>query len=224
MPRTWLADLHDLRAQAGVGGPWTKPFRGVRPRQVVGTVVGLVLLAGAVSGCEELESAPPQSSVTDASTPAVGEQEPTPAAAQTPDAAEAPADTDTSEGEDPATMEDDVPDVDLDAVVVDYETPPGDCHNDVPLPQTKHGVVSTENIAGGECLITIDSQGDSLFMVNDIAAQLTEADFQEVGENEIWINNFSSATHKVMITVSDMTSDEEGVLTVGYLVQDAAAE
>ena len=198
----------------------------MRPRQVVGTVVGLVLLAGAVSGCEELESAPPQSSATDPSTPAVGEQEPTPTASQTPDAAEAPADTDTSEGEDPATMEDDVPNVDLDAVVVDYETLPGDCHNDVPLPQTKHGVVSTENIAGGECLITIDSQGDSLFMVNDIAAQLTEAGFQETskpskdnGPDALNTVSYLTNTHEVFVTVQQ--DGASGVL-ITYALTDPA--
>lgn len=196
-------------------------------RRVVGTAVGLVLLTGAVSACEELESSLPQSSSSDAPAPTEAGQEPTPQISESADgASDSPSDQNAIEGEDPSTMEDDVPNVDPDAIVVDYETLPGDCHNDVPLPQTKHGVVSIENIAAGECLITIDSQGDSLFMVNDIATQLSEAGFQETsksaednGPDALNTVSYLTNTHEVFVTVQ-----QDGVsgVIISYALTDPA--
>lgn len=112
------------------------------------------------------------------------------------------------EGEDPATMEDPGQKSNPKAVAAGYATLPGDCVNDVPLPESKHGVIETENTGNGECVVVIDSRGDSLFMANDIKGQLEDLGFlqtsttaDEQGDDAMNVFSYLTGTHEVYVTV-----------------------
>lgn len=112
------------------------------------------------------------------------------------------------EGEDPATMEDSDQKSDPNAVVANYETLPGDCVNDIPLPDNKHGVIATENTGNGECVVVIDSRGDSLVMAQDIKGQLENLGFpqtsttpDEQGDDAMNVFSYLTGTHEVYVTV-----------------------
>ncbi|XBH20927.1 hypothetical protein V5R04_11960 [Jonesiaceae bacterium BS-20] len=112
------------------------------------------------------------------------------------------------EGEDPATMEDSDQGASANAGNSTYATLPGDCVNDVPLPDSQHAVLSQENLGGGECLIVIDSRGDSLFMANDIKGQLVTLGFRQTsaapddqGDDAMNVFSYLTGTHEVHVTV-----------------------
>lgn len=191
-----------------------------RMMRIIPVLAGIALLAGTLSACDEKEDgvaqSPPAQSQEESPAPEPAEEasdpEETEAPAAEPAAREAAEEPEAEEpqvlGEDPATMEDDHPDIDHNAVVVDYETLPGDCHNDVPLPDSQHGVVSTTQDDQGECVIVIDSRGDSLYMAQDIAAQLSALGFFQTsvsppdnGENAINVVSYLTKTHEVYVTV-----------------------
>ena len=197
-------------------------------RRIVGTVLGLTLVASTLSGCAERPEEP-AGAVTSMSpsaqdaVPSALPAEPTATEPATPDSGETPVLTQnaqesgspddpaeyTGPGEDPATMQDDEPIIDPNAVAVDYETLPGGCSNDVPLPRAKHAVIEIETTADGECIIQIDSRGDSLFMIGDIAEQLDEAGFTQTSapsddDSATAVNTMSyrTSTHEVYVTVA----------------------
>lgn len=190
-----------------------------RLTQVISSIAVAALLVGATPSCEsndaKAESTPSQSQEE---TP---ETEPEPSAEGTEPAEESgwngegedPATMEDSpgwngEGEDPATMEDPDQQSDPNAVVAGYDTLPGDCINDVPLPESKHGVIATENTGNGECVVVIDSRGDSLFMANDIKGQLEDLGFlqtsstaDEQGDDAMNVFSYLTGTHEVYVTV-----------------------
>lgn len=195
-----------------------------RLTRVISSLAVASLVVGAVSSCDGAE---PTSEVTPSQTQEEAPEpeldpEPEPSADQVeqeaPDAwngeGEDPATMEDSdawngEGEDPATMEDDEQQTDPSAVVVDYETLPGECINDVPLPDSQHGVVSTENLGDGECLVVIDSRGDSLFMSQDIAGQLDVLGFHQTSispaddsQEAMNVVSYLTKTHEVYVTVA----------------------
>ncbi len=181
--------------------------------RIIGTILGMVLLTAAVSACDEKELDNALASATSTTT--------------SPD--EQPADdtelADDDEawagpGEDPATMEDDDTPIDVDG----YETLPGNCINDVPLPNSQHGVVDIEDLPGDECLITIDSQGDSLFMINDISDQLADLGFERTSgpsddssQDAINTVSYVTGTHEVHVTV---TQDGVSGVIIHYALTD----
>lgn len=187
--------------------------------RTISVLAGVALLAGTLSACDEKEDkvaeSPPAQSQEESPAPEPTEEAPAPEPSEEPVAEEVEMDDGQEEpaespvlGEDPATMEDDHPSVDHDAVVVDYETLPGDCHNDVPLPDSKHGVVSTTQDEQGECVIVIDSRGDSLYMAQDIAAQLSDLGFLQTSvsppddsEDGLNVVSYLTKTHEVYVTV-----------------------
>lgn len=201
----------------------------MRPLSVL---AGAALLAGSLAACDEKEDTPdPTSSQSQEEAPKTepseepGEEQDADSGAQ----AEGEGNAEPSEspgaervdqegedgpsgwngeGEDPATMQDEDPQHDPNAVIVGYETLPGNCDNDVPLPESKHGVVSTEDLADGECLVVIDSRGDSLFMAKDIASQFETLGFRQTSvspedDSETALNTASylTNTHEVHVTV-----------------------
>lgn len=202
--------------------------------RLIGTILGVALLTAAVSACDEKE-------ITDAISSATSTATETPADEQTPDDAEPIADGDdawtgpgedpatmedddtwTGPGEDPATMEDDDTQVDPNA----YETLPGNCINDVPLPDMQHGVIDIEDLPGDECLITIDSRGDSLYMINDISEQLANLGFEltsgpsaDSGEDAVNTVSYITGTHEVFVTV---TQDGVSGVIIHYALTDPA--
>lgn len=188
-----------------------------RTMRTISVLAGAALLVGTLSACDEKEDTVAQSPLTQSQEESAAPEETEEASA--PEETEAspaePAEEEQTdpagpvvEGEDPATMEDDNPSVDYDAVVVDYETLPGDCNNDVPLPDSQHGVVSTTQDDQGECVIVIDSRGDSLFMAQDIAGQLSDLGFLQTSvsppdssEDALNVVSYLTNTHEVYVTV-----------------------
>lgn len=195
--------------------------------RIIGTIVGVTLLTAALSACEEKESTDALSSATTTATEAAEspEVDATPAGAETsapePDLPE-PSDDDaswTGPGEDPATMEDG-------PSLVDYETLPGDCPNDVPMPRVDYdpNEVMVENLLDDECLVIIDAKGDSLSVADDISAQLSDAGFEQgqqhssqTGPDAINVFSYVTNTHEVYVTVSG--NDASGVI-IRYALTD----
>ena len=180
-------------------------------RRIVGTVIGLALVTASLAACGD--------------TPDEGAAAPQTTQATTDPSSETPEDPTeyTGEGEDPATMEDG-PTEAPESVEVDYKTLPGPCANDVPLPRAKHGIVDVNRTLEGECLITIDSQGDSLFMIGDIDEQLIEAGFTQTSaptedDSETAVNtaSYRGASHEVHVTV---TQDGVSGVIIMYALTD----
>lgn len=188
-----------------------------RLTQVISSIAVAVLLVGATPSCEPEDSkaqANPSDSQTETPQP-----EPS---AETTEPAEENGWTGEGEdpatmadgpgwgdkGEDPATMEDSDQKSDPNAAVIGYETLPGDCANDIPLPDSKHGVISTENAGEGECVVVIDSRGDSLAMAQDIKGQLETLGFLQTsttpddqGDDAMNVFSYLTGTHEVYVTV-----------------------
>lgn len=107
--------------------------------------------------------------------------------------------------------------------------------SEIPLPNGHQVIQSLDQTQMGgavDMTVMMTAPGAVLEVAGDLQNRLLAAGFteddggvnhQEVGEVEMWINSFSSATHTIMLTVSDISS-EEGVLTVAYLVKTAVAE
>lgn len=107
--------------------------------------------------------------------------------------------------------------------------------SEIPLPNGHQVIQSLDQTQMGgavDMTVMMTAPGAVLEVAGDLQNRLLAVGFteddggvnhQEVGEVEMWINSFSSATHTVTLTVSDISS-EEGVLTVAYLVKSAVAE
>lgn len=202
-----------------------------RLTQVISSIAVVAFLVGATPSCEPEEpKAPASSSQPSDETPQPGEEETgsadesgwngegeDPATMEDGTAwkgeGEDPATMEDTpgwngEGEDPATMQDSDQGSNSNAVAANYETLPGDCVNDVPLPENKHGVISTENTGAGECVVVIDSRGDSLAMTNEIKGQLESLGFKqtsttadEQGDDAMNVFSYLTGTHEVYVTV-----------------------
>ena len=184
--------------------------------RIFGAVFGVTLLVAAVSACDAMDTDGAASSATPAATSSAPVTTDGPAVPEpsTDDGAW------TGPGEDPATMEDDVSQIDPDG----YETLPGNCINDVPLPDSKHGVIKIEDLPGDECHITIDSQGDSLYMVNDISQQLAALGFEltsgpsdDSSQDAVNTVSYVTGTHEVHVTV---TQDGVSGVIIDYVLAD----
>ena len=161
-------------------------------RRIVGTVLGLGLLAASLAGCSD-------SSGKDGG----GASSPNQSAADA-GAAKPPAGN-PAEGDNPAGTEDGVPPV----PPASPTTLPGPCANDVPLPRAKHSIVDVNMTQQRECVITIGSKGKSLSTIQDIDKQLIESGFTQTsaptGEDSAKAVNtaaYQSTSHEVHITVT----------------------
>ena len=176
-------------------------------RRIVGTVLGLGLLAASLTGCSD-------TSGKDAGAAPTTEQSATDAGAAKP-----PVDN-PAEGESPTGTEDGVPNV----PPVSPTTLPGPCANDVPLPRAKHSIVDVNMTLQRECVITIGSKGKSLSTIQDIDKQLIESGFTQTtaptsddGAKAVNTSAYMSASHEVHITV---TQDGDSGVTIMYALTD----
>lgn len=191
--------------------------------RTVSALAGVALLAGSLAACDEKDATATPSQSQEETQPAEPTaSEPQETATDEPEVdgqgsmwngeGEDPATMEDTtwngEGEDPATMQDEDPQHDPNATVVDYETLPGPCPNDVPLPEVKHSVVAGSSDNQGECVLTVDARGDSLFMAKDIASQLDALGFEQTSiseedtsETALNMVSYLTNTHEVHVTV-----------------------
>lgn len=139
------------------------------------------MLAGSLGACDELDEV-----VESANSPSTSQEveESAAAAEPTEEATEEPAEDPT---EDPAAEQSAGTGPDdghgPDDGQQSHATLPGDCPNDIPLPEVKHGVLSTESEMVDdfrECHIVVSSRGDSLGMILEIAEQLKDIGYTEM--------------------------------------------